>query len=407
MRCGLLGQKLGHSYSPQIHGYLANYTYNLYEKSPEELEDFLKNSDFDGLNITIPYKKSVIPYCDFLSDRARELNAVNTVIRNKDGALTGHNTDYFGFASMLTRTGIDVVGKKVLVLGSGGASATAVAVLNDYGANVTIISRNGPDHYGNLENHKNAALIVNTTPVGMYPNVGIAPVNLDQFPCLEGVLDIIYNPSKTQLLLDAEKRGLIAENGLWMLVAQAKESAEWFTGKQITDEKISEIYGRIRSQMENIILIGMPGSGKSTIGQLLAEKLDRKFVDADKEISNQAGMSIPDIFATLGEDVFRQIETDVLRGLGMKSGLVIATGGGSVTRPENYPLLHQNGKIIWIERSIELLPTAGRPLSQQMKLSDMYHVRKPLYEAFSDVSIDNNLSIEETIDNILNLEAYI
>lgn len=406
MRCGLLGRKLGHSYSPQIHGYLGDYSYTLFEKDPEELETFLKSTDFDGLNITIPYKKSVLPYCDILSDRAQKLNAVNTIVKNRDGTLTGHNTDYFGFASMLTRTGIDVVGKKVLVLGSGGASATAVAVLKDCGADVTIISRNGSDNYGNLEKHRNAALIVNTTPVGMYPNVGISPVDLDLFPFLEGVLDVIYNPAKTQLLLDAEKRDLIADNGLWMLVAQAKESAEWFTGTQIADEKISEIYSILRKKMENIILIGMPGSGKSTIGKLLAEKLDRKFVDVDEEISYQAGMPIPNVFATFGEDVFRKIETDVLCRLGMESGLVIATGGGCVTRSENYPLLHQNGKIIWIERSIDMLPTAGRPLSQQMNLADMYHLRKPLYEAFSDVCVDNNQSVEETVNNILGLEGY-
>lgn len=405
MRCGLLGQKLGHSYSPQIHGYLAGYSYALFEKEPNEIENFLKSDTFDGINVTIPYKKSVLPYCHILSDRAQKLNAVNTVVRNKDGTLTGHNTDYFGFASMLARTGIDVAGKKVLVLGSGGASATAVAVLEDCSADVTVISRNGSDNYSNLKKHNDAALIVNTTPVGMYPNTGISPVDLSLFPVLEGVLDVIYNPARTQLLLDAEKRGLITENGLWMLVAQAKESAEWFTGKTISDDKISEIYSFLRKRMENIILVGMPGCGKSTIGRLLAMKLGRDFVDADDEISCQAGMAIPDIFATSGEGAFRKIETDVLHKLGMESGLVIATGGGCVTRPENYPLLHQNGKIIWLDRSIDLLPITGRPLSQQIKLTDMYHHRKPLYETFSDVCVDNNGSIEETINYILNWEG--
>lgn len=405
MRCGLLGKKLGHSYSPQIHGYLADYSYALFEKEPNEIENFLKSDTFDGINVTIPYKKTVLPYCHILSDRARKLNAVNTVVRNKDGKLTGHNTDYFGFTSMLAQTGIDVAGKKVLVLGSGGASATAVAVLEDCGADVTVISRNGPDNYSNLKKHSAAALLVNTTPVGMYPNTGISPVDLNLFPVLEGVLDVIYNPARTQLLLDAEKRGLITENGLWMLVAQAKESAEWFTGKQISDDKISEIYSSLRKRMENIILVGMPGCGKSTIGKLLAMILGRQFVDADDEISCQAGMTIPDIFATSGEDAFRKIETDVLHKLGMESGLVIATGGGCVTRPENYPLLHQNGKIIWLDRSIDLLPITGRPLSQQTKLTDMYHHRKPLYELFSDVCVDNNCSVEETVNYILNWEG--
>ena len=284
MRCGLLGKKLSHSYSPQIHGYFADYSYGLFEKEPDEIENFLKNDMLEGINVTIPYKKVVLPYCDILSDRARKLNAVNTVVRNNDGTLTGHNTDYFGFDSLLTRTGIDVVDKKVLVLGSGGASVTAVAVLEDRGANVTVISRNGPDNYTNLEKHRTAALIVNTTPVGMYPETGLSPVDLDYFPFLECVIDVIYNPARTQLLLDAEKKGLITENGLWMLVAQAKESAEWFTGKQISDDRISEIYSLLRTKMENIILVGMPGCGKTTIGRLLAEKLGREFVDADEEI---------------------------------------------------------------------------------------------------------------------------
>ena len=233
MRCGLLGKKLGHSYSPQIHKYLGNYSYDLFEKSPEELERFLSEGDFTGINVTIPYKKDVLPYCHELSDRAKKLGAVNTLVRRKDGTLIGHNTDYFGFQSMVKRSGLDVYSKKVLVLGSGGASATVVAVLREMKADVIVISRSGENNYANIANHRDASIIVNTTPVGMYPYVGISPVDLGVFPNLEGVLDIIYNPAKTQLLLDAEARGLIVENGLWMLVAQAKESAEWFCMKNI------------------------------------------------------------------------------------------------------------------------------------------------------------------------------
>ena len=231
MHCGLLGKKLGHSYSPQIHSYLGDYPYTLYEKTPEELETFLRTGDFTGLNVTMPYKKDVIPYLDKLTDRAASLGAVNTIVRQKDGTLIGHNTDYFGFHSMLKRSGLEVTGKKVLVLGSGGASATAQYVLKQEGAEVVVISRNGENNYHNLERHSDASVIVNATPVGMYPDVGVSPVSLELFPYLEGVLDIVYNPARTQILLDAEKRGLIAENGLWMLVAQAKESAEWFTGQ--------------------------------------------------------------------------------------------------------------------------------------------------------------------------------
>ena len=406
MRCGLLGKKLGHSYSPQIHSHLGDYSYDLFEKTPDELENFVKCGDFAGLNVTIPYKKDVIPYCDKLSDRAKAQGAVNTIVRQADGTLIGHNTDYFGFDSMLKRTGIQVAGKKVLVLGSGGASATVVSVLHQHSAEVVVISRKGPNNYENLQLHTDTAVIVNATPVGMYPHVGVSPIDLDLFPNLVGVMDVIYNPSKTQLLLDAEKRGLIVENGLWMLVAQAKESAEWFADRKISDDVIANIHAILSRQMENIVLIGMPGCGKSTIGRILAETLGKQFIDADVEIVRKAGISIPEIFEKYGEGGFRTIETKVLSELGMQSGLVIATGGGCVTRPENYPLLHQNGRIIWVQREISKLPTDGRPLSQQNKLETMYNIRKPLYEKFSDYSILNDGSISETITAILQKEGY-
>ena len=407
MRCGLLGKKLGHSYSPQIHSHLGDYSYDLFEKQPEELESFLKNGDFQGLNVTIPYKKDVLPYCDELSDRAKVLGSVNTIVRRKDGTLIGHNSDYFGFQSMLRRSRLHVSGKKALVLGSGGASATVVAVLKQQNANVVIISRSGENNYSNLHLHADASVIVNTTPVGMYPHVGESPISLDLFPNLEGVLDVVYNPAKTQLLLDAEKKGLITENGLWMLVAQAKESAEWFAGMQISDDSIARIHGILRKQMENIVLIGMPGCGKSTIGKVLAEKLGKQFVDIDQQIVYHAGMPIPEIFAQSGEKGFRKLETEVLSQYGKASGLVISTGGGCVTRSENYPILHQNGRIIWIQRDLNLLPTDGRPLSQQNKLSEMYRIRKPLYEQFADYAVDNNGSLNETIHAILHKEEYL
>ena len=406
MRCGLLGKKLGHSYSPQIHSHLGDYSYDLFEKTPEELEDFLRHGDFTGLNVTIPYKKDVIPFCDELSDRAQKIGAVNTIVRRPDGTLIGHNTDYFGFQSMVARSGLKVVGKKVLVLGSGGASATAVAVLRELGADVVVISRKGENNYGNLNKHTDASVIVNATPVGMYPNTGVSPVELDLFPTLEGVLDIVYNPSRTQLLLDAERKGLITENGLWMLVAQAKESAEWFTDRQINDDRIGKIHEILRKQMENIVLVGMPGCGKSTVGGMLAALLHKKFVDIDAEIVKQAGMSIPEIFQKSGEDGFREWETQVLTQIGKESGLVIATGGGAVTRSENYPLVHQNGRIVWLKRSIHSLPTDGRPLSQKNRLEEMYAVRKPMYEAFSDCAVVNDGDLNETVKQILEVEGY-
>ena len=401
MICGLLGRKLGHSYSPQIHRQLADYRYELYEKEPEELKDFLQSGDFTGINVTIPYKKAVIPYCAELTHCAETLGAVNTLVRRKDGSLIGHNTDYYGFEAMVKRTKLNLQGKKVLVLGSGGASVTAVAVLNKLDAQPIVISRNGENNYENLDRHYDAAAIVNATPVGMYPNTDTAPLDLMPFTKLEGVLDLIYNPANTALLQQAQQRNLVTENGLYMLVAQAKESAQWFTGSPIPDDTIPKIHKLLSNQMQNLVLIGMPGSGKSTIGAILAKKLGRTFVDADAEIVKAAGRSIPEIFAQSGEEDFRAIESSVLSQLGKQSGLVIATGGGCVTRAENYKYLHQNGTIIWLQRELALLPTEGRPLSQSGNLLSMYQQRKPLYEAFSDIAVCNNKTAEDTVQTIL------
>lgn len=403
MKCGLLGRKLGHSYSPQIHALMAEYPYTLFEKEPEDVGEFILHGDYTGINVTIPYKKDVIPFLNELSPLALRMGAVNTVVRREDGSLYGHNTDYFGFSSMVHRSGISVTGKKILVLGSGGASNTAVKVLQDMGAHVIIISRSGPENYQNLCRHYDASVIVNTTPVGMYPNTGIAPVDLSKFPALEGVLDMIYNPSKTQLLLDAETLGLPHENGLWMLVAQAKEAAEYFAGTAFDDSLIETVYNKLTAQMQNIVLIGMPGCGKSTIGKQLAARLGRSFVDADVTITELAGKSIPEIFTQDGESVFRQWETDALTQLGKQSGLIIATGGGCVTQKRNYPLLHQNSRIFWLQRSLDVLPTDGRPLSQSNKLIDLYTQRKEMYASFADHIIDNNQSPDAAVAEILSV----
>ena len=400
MKCGLLGRKLGHSYSPQIHAHLGDYPYDLFEKEPEEVEEFLHDGDFTAINVTIPYKQTVIPFCAELSPMARRIGAVNTIVRRQDGSLIGHNTDYFGFLSTVRRTGLDPCGKKVLIIGSGGASKPALAVMEELSANVTVISHkeNTPE---TLSRHSDCAVLVNATPVGMYPNVGVSPVDLSLFPHLEGVIDMIYNPARTKLLLDAEARGLVTENGLWMLVAQAKEAAEWFSGRPIGDEVIETLHRQLKTQMENIILIGMPGCGKSTVGKILAEHLGRPFVDADSRIVDAAGMSIPEIFAHSGEEGFRQIETQVLSDLGMRSGLVIATGGGCVTQERNYPLLHQNGTCVWLTRDLAKLPADGRPLSQKGKLEQMYQIRKPLYERFADVTVSNDAAAEDCAAMIL------
>lgn len=400
MQCGLLGRKLGHSYSPQIHGQLASYDYSLFEKEPEELEGFLKNGNFVGLNVTIPYKKDVIPFLDQLSPVARRLGAVNTIVRRGDGSLVGHNTDYFGFRYLVQQSGLDVRGKKVLVLGSGGASNTAVAALQELGARVVIISRSGENNYGNLHLHADASVIVNTTPVGIYPNTGVSPIDLGCFPQLEGVLDVVYNPARTQILLDAENRGLVAMNGLWMLVAQAKESAEWFSGESIPDSRIVQIHAALRAQMENIILVGMPGCGKTTIGRLLARETGKQFVDADEALEARVGRKITDIIPTDGEAAFRCLETETLAELGKQSGFVIATGGGCVTQERNYPLLHQNGTILWLTRALDKLPTEGRPLSQTGKLQQMLATRQPMYRRFADAVIENDGTVEETLAQI-------
>lgn len=402
LKCGLLGQRLGHSYSPAIHGMLADYDYQLFEREPEQLEDFLKNGPWDGINVTIPYKKAVLPYCAELSDTARRIGSVNTIVRRPDGTLYGDNTDAYGFESLVKKSGIDVRGKKALVLGSGGASVTVVAVLKMLGAeSVTVISRGGEDNYDNLEKHADARIIANTTPVGMYPNNGQAAVDLTRFPQCEGVLDVVYNPAHTALLLQAEKLGIPRAGGLYMLVAQAKRSSELFIGSTIPDSEIGRIEKVLSGRMKNIVLVGMPSSGKSTLAAALGEKLGRPVYEADALIEQEAGMDIPAIFAQGGEESFRKLETEILSRLGKLSGAVISTGGGCVTREENYDLLHQNGTILWLKRGTEKLDKTGRPLSLKNDLNEMYQKREPMYRRFADAAVDNNGSVEDTLAQLL------
>ena len=402
MRCGLLGEKLGHSYSKAIHERLAPYTYEMIECERNRLDEFMRSAPFDAINVTIPYKKAVIPYCAALSPIAEKIGSVNAVIKRSDGTLFGDNTDAFGFMSLVNKSGINPRGKKCLVLGSGGASATICAVLDELSAkSVTVISRSGEDNYTNLEKHADAEIIVNTTPVGMYPNTGVSPVDLSLFKKCEGVLDIVYNPRRTALIMQAEALKIPAMSGLYMLVAQAKRAAELFTGTMIDDSRTDEIERELTLKMQNIVLIGMPGSGKSTIAKALGERLERRVYESDELIVEKAQMSIPDIFAKFGESRFRQLESEVLSELGKQSGIIISSGGGAVTREENYPLLHQNGIMVWLKRSIDALPTDGRPISQSTDLNELYAVRKPLYERFCDITADNNADIESTVKTIL------
>ncbi len=398
---GLLGEHLPHSFSPQIHKALGNDNYTLFEVAPENLEKFLTDKNFKGINVTIPYKKAVIPYLDYISPEAEKIGAVNTVVV-RDGKLYGYNTDYFGFKYMIEKSGITVQGKKALVLGSGGASATVQVVLRDLGAcEVFVVSRNGDVNYTNIYEHTDTEIIVNTTPVGMYPDNMNTPVDISSFPKLCGVLDVVYNPLKTRIVMEAEKTGVPALAGLSMLVAQAKKAHEIFFDTVVETGICDKIEKSIRLQMCNIVLIGMAGCGKSTVGKKLSELLKKDFIDTDEMIVNAENKSIPQIFEESGERFFRTCENVAVNLAGREKNCVIATGGGVVTRIENYMPLNQNGIIVFINRDAEKLPTNGRPLSQMHGVRELYGKRMPLYRQFAHIEVDGNGTVDETAKNIV------
>lgn len=400
MNYGLLGEKLGHSFSPQIHRQLASYEYVLIEKKPEEVEDFLREKKFQGINVTIPYKKTVFAYCDEISELARRIGSINT-IANREGKLYGDNTDYYGFRYMVQKLGIPIKGKKALIFGNGGAAPAVQAALEDEGAGeIVVISRRGEDNYENLSRHYDAQIIANTTPLGMYPNTGAAAVDLNLFPQCEAVYDLIYNPLKTKLLLTADRLGIPNIDGLAMLVAQAKKSCEIFLDTVIPDEKIEIIRKKLYREVSNVCIIGMPGSGKTTVGRKLAEYLNKKFVDIDEEIVRTEEKEIPEIFRESGEEGFRKIETSILSQVTKEKGQVIATGGGVVVRPENWELLRQNGKVVFIQRDLRELEIDGRPISQSRPLSQIYEERIDAYHSWSDFQVEN-IKVEETTAEIL------
>ena len=393
MDFGLIGAKLGHSYSVPIHAQLGDYDYRLYERTEAEFTELMRRRDFKGLNVTIPYKKLALELCDALSDTARAVGSVNTVVVRPDGSLYGHNTDIGGFIALAHRAGVAFEGKKAVVLGSGGTSLTARAACEQLGAReIVVVSRKGPVDYNALyRDHADCEVLVNTTPVGMYPNNGERAVDISHLPNLTGVLDVIYNPDKTALILDAEARGLPCAGGLYMLVGQARETATLFTGREIPESETERIYGLLRSEALNLILVGMPGSGKSTIGRALAEQLNRPFVDCDAEIVRRAGKSIPDIFAQDGETAFRALESRVVADLCKEKGQVVATGGGAVLRADNVQAMRQNGVVLLLERALDALSMDGRPLStSQEALKGMWAAREPKYRAAADAAIDNN-----------------
>lgn len=396
---GLLGRKLGHSFSPQIHNLLGDYEYLLYEKEPNEVGGFVVNGSLKGFNITIPYKETVIPFCTDLSDTVKKIGSVNTIVK-KDGRTEGHNTDYYGFTFLLKNAGIDPEGKKAVILGSGGSSKTAYAALSDMGSrSITVISRSGENNYENIYKHYDAEIIVNTTPVGMFPKNGEKPVDLEKFTKCIGVADIIYNPANTALLLQAKKLGIKYTNGLPMLVAQAKKASEIFFDSVIDDSVIPDIVGKIEKQTKNIALIGMPGCGKSSIGKALAEMLGREFIETDLLIPEKAGKSISEIFSEDGEDVFRNIETEVLGDCTKKSGTVISTGGGIVTRERNLDLLKQNSTVVFLDRDLNALPSEGRPLTQKYGIAELAEKRMPIYRSWCDIAF-KCIGVRETAELI-------
>ncbi len=398
----LIGEHLSHSHSPAVHAMLGNPDYALKELAPDKLADFIKNGDYDGLNVTIPYKKDVIPYLDELTDTAQRLGAVNTIVRTPDGRLLGDNTDYFGLWYALKSSGIDLCGKNVLIAGSGGASLTAQAAARDAHAKITVLSRTGAVNYGNVyDTCTDTEVFINCTPVGMYPHAGNAPVDLAKFPKLCGVVDMIYNPACTALLEQAKALGLPYTNGLAMLIAQAAAGHRSFTGKTVSEQKIDQTIRAFGQKSANIVLIGMPGCGKSTVGAALARLSGKPFIDTDGLIEQKTGMTTSQILATKGEDAFRTIEHEAICEVGKEHGQIIATGGGAVVRQENRYPLRQNGMIVWLTRPLTELPTDGRPLSQSGTLADMYRVREPLYRTFCDIQIPNDGTPDEVAAHIL------
>ncbi|MDD5922669.1 MAG: shikimate kinase [Eubacteriales bacterium] len=387
----LIGGHLGHSYSKMIHAMFGDYQYDYLELTEEELEKTIRSEEYEGFNVTIPYKKTVLPICDELSKESRSIGAVNTIYK-RGGKIIGANTDYYGFCYMLKRNKIDPEGKKCLVLGTGGASVMVQKALQDLGASaIVVISRSGENNYKNLSRHyEDTDIIVNATPVGMYPDNGKAPLSVGEFRNLCGVVDLIYNPNKTKMVLDAMERGIPSCGGLSMLVAQAKASSELFQEKEIDEEEIESAIYEVRSKVLNTVLIGMPGAGKTYLGEKIAERDHRKFIDLDDEIVKKEGMSIPEIFKWKGEDYFRNAETECLRNACKQTGIVIACGGGIVTRKCNYSILKQNGRVIWVKRSLDKLDLDGRPISQSRPLEEIFEERKDAYESWSDYFIDNN-----------------
>ena len=387
---GVLGRVLGHSYTPVIYRELAGLEYVRFEREPEDLESFIRGKEWEGVNVTIPYKKDVAALMDELSPIAQRLGNVNTVTRTADGRLRGDNTDYYGFKVLVESLGLDLVGAKALVFGgAGGAGSTAMTVLADLGAHSVSIGRSGENTYADLARHEDAVLAVNCTPVGMFPKCPAAPCALDALPALKGLVDIVYNPARTALIMEAEQRGLAVVGGLLMLVAQAAQAVERYTGELPDMARILDVTERLSATEQNVALIGMPGSGKTRVGENLAKLLGREHVDIDRALEEKLGCTCASYIEEHGEDAFREQETAMLGEVAARSGLVISCGGGVVTRPENYPLLHQNSRIVMLNRPLGELSKKGRPITARDGIETLAERRMPLYRQWADLVIDS------------------
>lgn len=406
MKYGLLGEKLGHSYSKEIHSLLADYEYELCEVNKEELDALMRKKEFCAVNVTIPYKQTVIPYLDGISERAKSIGAVNAIV-NRGGKLYGDNTDFAGMRALAIRTGADMNGKKVLIFGTGGTSKTAGAVAQSLGAReVYFVSRSKKDGaitYGEAaEKHADAQILINTTPVGMFPNIQGTPADISVFPELEAVLDAIFNPLRTELVLDAQARGIKADGGLYMLVAQAVYASALFLGKDADDKKTEDVYRRILNEKRNVFLIGMPSSGKSSVGKKLAELTGKEFADTDTMLTDRFGRTISDFISENGEKPFRDEESAVIGQAAEKRGYIIATGGGAVLREENVRAMKKNGTVVFLDRDPDLLTaTKDRPLSSTREaLEKLYEERYPIYKKAADMTVPSDRSVGEVAEDV-------
>ena len=403
MKFGLLGRTLGHSFSPRIHSALGNTNYELFEREPSQLQEFFADPELQGINITIPYKVNALETCDVVDPRAERIGCVNTMVR-KDGKWHGYNTDYDGFVFTLQHAGIDVAGKECIILGDGASSATVHVALEDLGAkNIVHLSRKTAPFYGDAPNYyETAQIIINCTPIGMYPHNPANLIDITQFSKLEGVVDLIYNPRRTILLLQAEMMEIPHCDGLPFLVAQGVEAANHFQGESFGTKEIEQILRDMRREKENIILIGMPGVGKTTVGKALGEEMGRTCVDVDQELEKAIG-DISTYITEQGEPAFREKEAEMIAKLGTQTGLVISTGGGCVTVPKNFAHLRQNGRIYQLTQPVENLSTTGRVLSSGGldRLRELEEIRTPMYESFAQCIVEHHRNAPETVAAIL------